>query len=115
MGTATTTGMALKDENYQLRAKVSELEEYIKQRGHAETESDLLTEIRELTGMSDHGNGELLLGWMDAHSKACDRADAAEAKLVEVEEKNKRLKKSAHFYKCARDAAIEHYTKKEGE
>jgi hypothetical protein len=33
----------------------------------------------ELKKLSSHGNGEILLGWMDAHKKAMDRLEKAEA------------------------------------
>ena len=34
----------------------------------------------ELKKIISHGNGEILLGWMDAHRKAMDRLDKAEEK-----------------------------------
>jgi hypothetical protein len=33
----------------------------------------------EFKKLSSHGNGEILLGWMDAHKKAMDRLEEAEA------------------------------------
>ena len=33
----------------------------------------------ELKKLSSHGNGEILLGWMDAHKKAMDKLEKAEA------------------------------------
>ena len=36
-------------------------------------------QIEELKKLSSHGNGEILLGWMDAHKKAMDRLEKAEA------------------------------------
>jgi hypothetical protein len=41
----------------------------------------LKAQVAELTRLSSHGNGEILLGWMDAHKKAMDRLEEAEAKI----------------------------------
>jgi hypothetical protein len=38
----------------------------------------------ELKKLSSHGNGEILLGWMDAHRKAMDRIKVLETALVEL-------------------------------
>jgi hypothetical protein len=38
----------------------------------------------ELKKLSSHGNGEILLGWMDAHRKAMDRIKALETALAEL-------------------------------
>jgi len=36
-------------------------------------------QVAELKKLSSHGNGEILLGWMNAHKKAMDRLEKAEA------------------------------------
>jgi hypothetical protein len=42
--------------------------------------------IEELKKLSSHGNGEILLGWMDAHRKAMDRLEKAEARTKAFEQ-----------------------------
>ena len=41
--------------------------------------------IKELKKLSSHGNGEVLLGWMDAHKKAMDKLEKAEARIKALE------------------------------
>ena len=38
----------------------------------------------ELKKLSSHGNGEILLGWMNAHKKAMDRLEKAEASVANL-------------------------------
>ena len=39
----------------------------------------------ELKKLSSHGNGEILLGWMDAHRKAMDKLEKAEDRVKRLE------------------------------
>jgi hypothetical protein len=41
----------------------------------------LKDQVAELKKLSSHNNGEVLLGWMDAHRKAMDQLEKAEAKI----------------------------------
>jgi uncharacterized protein YllA (UPF0747 family) len=41
----------------------------------------------ELTRAINHGNGEVIRGWMQAHGKAMDKLEEAEEKIKELERK----------------------------
>ena len=59
---------------------------------HLDLHSDLCTKIQELESkieelkkLSIHDNGEILLGWMDAHRKAMDKLETCEARIKGLE------------------------------
>ena len=45
--------------------------------------------VEELTKLTEHGNGAILLGWLEAHGKAMDNLEKAEERVKELERKLK--------------------------
>ena len=52
---------------------------------HLDMRDQAESKVEELKKLSSHNNGEILLGWMDAHRKAMDQLEKAEAKIKELE------------------------------
>ena len=63
--------------------------------GMTEGEIELKAENEELKKLADHGNGEVLLGWMDAHRKSMDNLEESERKVMELEKELDLIKKVA--------------------
>ena len=51
---------------------------------HLDMRDQAESKVEELKKLSSHNNGEILLGWMDAHRKAMDRVEVLEGRLAMI-------------------------------
>lgn len=76
-------------ENYAPTVQLEKAEEEAKSwrtiaMNHLDARDQAESKVAELKKLSSHNNGEILLGWMDAHRKAMDRVEVLEGQLAMI-------------------------------